>query len=298
MQNEPIEAWLARRAEEVNARLEQLVPGEAVRPATLHRAMRYSLFAGGKRLRPSLVLAAGEALGAPTSALLTAGCAIEMIHTYSLIHDDLPAMDDDDLRRGRPTSHKVFGEAVAILAGDALLTRAFAVLSSDEAAPDDSRRLRLVREVSEAAGTVDGLVGGQVVDMESEGRPSDAATVAYIHGAKTGALVRVSAVAGGIAAGASEAQLATLRVYGEKVGLAFQIADDVLDLTSTAQQLGKTPGKDVAAQKATYPAVFGLEAARAKARALVDEAAAEVRGLGPGAPILESLARFVVDRAR
>ena len=297
MSNESIEAWLARRAEEVNARLEELVPGETMRPATLHRAMRYSLFAGGKRLRPSLLLAAGEAIGARSRDLLTAGCAIEMIHTYSLIHDDLPAMDDDDLRRGRPTCHKAFGEAVAILAGDALLTRAFAVLSSEEAAPDDARRLRLLREVADAAGTVEGLVGGQVVDMESEGRASDAATVAYIHAAKTGALIRASVVSGGIVGGASEAELARLRAYGEKIGLAFQIADDVLDLTATAQQLGKTPGKDVAAQKATYPGVFGLEAARAKARALVDEAVAEVAGLSAGSKVLAELARFVVARA-
>jgi geranylgeranyl diphosphate synthase, type II len=296
MPHEPIEAWLARRAAEVDARLEELVPAEAERPATIHRAMRYSLFAGGKRLRPSLVLAAGEALGSPTKALLTAGCAIEMIHTYSLVHDDLPAMDDDDLRRGRPTSHKVFGEAVAILAGDALLTRAFAVLACAEAAPDDARRLRLLREVARAAGTVDGLVGGQVVDMESEGRPCDAATIAYIHRAKTGALIKVSVVAGGIVAGAGEGELARLSGFGEKVGLAFQIADDVLDLTSTAEQLGKTPGKDAAAQKATWPAVFGLAAAKARAHELVEEAVAEAHALGGGARILESLARFVVAR--
>jgi geranylgeranyl diphosphate synthase, type II len=258
--------------------------------------MRYSLLAGGKRLRPALFLAAGEMLGASTEALLPAACAIEMIHTYSLIHDDLPAMDDDDLRRGRPTSHKVFGEAVAILAGDALLTRAYAVLASDEALPDPARRLRLVQEIASAAGTVDGLVGGQVADMESEGREPDAATVAYIHRAKTGALLRASVVAGGIVASASEAQLTRLRNYGENIGLAFQIADDVLDLTSTAQQLGKTPGKDASVRKATYPAVHGLEASRSMARSLAEQAAADVRDLGPGSRILADLAHFIVER--
>jgi geranylgeranyl diphosphate synthase type II len=297
MPTESVEAYLSRRAQEVNALLVTLVPGEDAPPATIHRAMRYSLLAGGKRLRPALVLAAGEALGAPSSSLVHAACAVEMIHTYSLIHDDLPAMDDDDLRRGRPTSHKVFGEAVAILAGDALLTRAFQVLASPQAAPDAERRLRLVQELSAAAGTVDALIGGQVVDMESEGRPVDAETLAYIHRAKTGALLRACVVAGGIVAGASEGELARLRGYGEKIGLAFQVADDILDVTSTAEQLGKTPGKDAAAKKATYPALYGIEASKEKARALADEAAEVVGGLGVDAGILAALARFVVSRA-
>jgi geranylgeranyl diphosphate synthase type II len=207
-------------------------------------------------------------------------------------------MDDDDLRRGRATNHKVFGEAVAILAGDALLTRAFEILASDEAAPDAGRRLQLVRELASAAGTVDALIGGQVVDMESEGHDADAATVEYIHRAKTGALIRASAVMGGLAGAASDGQLARLRTYGEKIGLAFQIADDVLDLTCTAEQLGKTPGKDVAVGKATWPAIFGVEASRKRARELVEEAVTAVQELGPGARILAALARFVVDRAR
>ncbi|MBI5548352.1 MAG: polyprenyl synthetase family protein [Deltaproteobacteria bacterium] len=296
MSNESVEAYLARRAEEVNASLARLVPADDVPPATIHKAMRYSLLAGGKRLRPALVISAGEALGAKAEKLLPAACAVEMIHTYSLIHDDLPAMDDDDLRRGRPTCHKVFGEAVAILAGDALLTRAFEVLSSQEAAPDAERRLLLVRELSAAAGPVDALIGGQVVDLESEGKPVTAATLEYIHRAKTGALLRASVVMGGIVAGATAEQQVKLHTYGEKIGLAFQIADDVLDLTATAEQLGKTPGKDVAVGKATYPAVHGIEASRAMALKMISEACAAVQDLGKGAEILTALARFVVAR--
>ena len=298
MSGESVEAFLERRAGEVNAALEGRVPPEDAPPTTIHKAMRYSLLAGGKRLRPALVLAAGEAVGGRAEALLSAACAVEMIHTYSLIHDDLPAMDDDDLRRGRPTCHRVFGEAVAILAGDALLTRAFEVLCADDAVADPVRRLRLVRELARAAGTTDALIGGQVADLENEGRAADAGTVEYIHRAKTGALLKASVVMGGIAAGASEAQLSTLGTYGARIGLAFQIADDLLDLTATAQQLGKTPGKDVAVGKATWPAVFGVEASKKKAAQLADEAAAAVAPLGQGAQILSDLARFVVERAR
>ncbi len=294
--NESIEAWLARRAEEVNAELARRVPAEDAPPASIHRAMRYSLLAGGKRLRPALVLSCGEALGAQAAALMPAACAIEMIHTYSLIHDDLPAMDDDDLRRGRPTCHKVFGEAVAILAGDALLTRAFQLLAAEDAAPDAARRLALVQECSRAAGTVDGMIGGQVVDMESEGKPVDAPTLEYIHRAKTGAILEASCVAGALVAGAGAEQVERVRTYGRRIGLAFQIADDVLDVTSTAEQLGKTPGKDVAAGKATYPALYGVEASRQKAQELVAQAIEAVSGFGPSAQLLGSLARFVVAR--
>jgi geranylgeranyl diphosphate synthase type II len=293
---ETVESWLSRRAEEVNAELARRVPAEDAPPASIHKAMRHSLLAGGKRLRPALVLACGEALGAKAAALMPAACAIEMIHTYSLIHDDLPAMDDDDLRRGRPTCHKVFGEAVAILAGDALLTRAFQVLAAEDAAPDAARRLALIQEYSQAAGTVDGMIGGQVVDMESEGKKVDAPTLEYIHRAKTGAILVASAVAGAIVAGASAQQLERIRTYGQRIGLAFQIADDVLDVTSTAEQLGKTPGKDVAAGKATYPALYGIEASRQKAHELVAQAVEAVSGLGASAEILGSLARFVVAR--
>ncbi|HKP86088.1 MAG TPA: farnesyl diphosphate synthase [Blastocatellia bacterium] len=295
-ERESIQEYLSRRAEEVNAWLECLVPSETVPPAELHRAMRYSLLGGGKRLRPTLVLAAGEAFGSETEDLMPAACAIEMIHTYSLIHDDLPAMDNDDLRRGRPTCHKAFGEAVAILAGDALLTQAFRVLASDAPARNAERQVRVIREFATAAGTVDGMIGGQMADIENEGRQVDGATLEYIHRSKTGALITAPVVVGGIIAGASDEQVERLRAYGERVGLAFQIADDILDITSTSEQLGKTPGKDQVAHKATYPALHGMAASEARARELVNEAIAIASGLGVDSRILEGLARFIVAR--
>jgi geranylgeranyl diphosphate synthase type II len=293
---ESITHYLARRAEEVNGWLDALVPSETARPQELHRAMRYSLMAGGKRLRPTLVLAAGEAFGADTDELMPAACAFEMIHTYSLIHDDLPAMDNDDLRRGRPTCHKAFGEAVAILAGDALLTQAFRVLASDSPTKNPERQIRVIREIATASGTIDGMIGGQMADIESEGMQVDALTLEYIHRSKTGALITAPVVVGGILAGASEPQLDQLRAYGERIGLAFQIADDMLDVTSTSEQLGKTPGKDQAANKATYPAIHGMAASEARARQLVDEAVEIASGLGVDSTILEELARFIVAR--
>jgi geranylgeranyl diphosphate synthase type II len=295
-QPESVNEYLARRAVEVNDWLDKLVPAESAPPQQIHRAMRYSLLAGGKRLRPALVLASGEACGADTDDLMPAACAIEMIHTYSLIHDDLPAMDNDDLRRGRPTCHKVFGEAMAILAGDALLTQAFRVLSAEAPKGDPSRQLRVIREIANAAGTVEALIGGQVADIESEGAQVDAATLEYIHRSKTGAMISVSAVVGGVIARASEAHIDALRAYGERIGLAFQIADDILDVTSTSEQLGKTPGKDQAANKATYPAIHGLEASRKQARRLVQEAIDALRSAGIEAYFLEDLARFIVER--
>ena len=294
--NESIASYLARRAQEVNAWLNCFVPLETVTPVQLHRAMRYSLFAGGKRLRPILVLAAGESLGASTDDLMPAACAIEMIHTYSLIHDDLPAMDDDDLRRGMPTCHKAFGEAVAILAGDALLTQAFRVLASDAPGRDPVRQIRVLREVATAAGSVDALIGGQMRDIESEGKKVDDQTLDYIHRSKTGALIRASAVTGAIIANASEEQIGTVSAYGERIGLAFQIADDILDVSSTSEQLGKTPGKDQAARKATYPALHGIPASEARARKLVDEAAALIDTLDADTAVLQELARFIIAR--
>ena len=293
---EPITHYLARRAEEVNAWLDALVPAETARPQALHRAMRYSLMAGGKRLRPTLVLASGEAFGADTDRLMPAACAFEMIHTYSLIHDDLPAMDNDDLRRGRPTCHKAFGEAVAVLAGDALLTQAFRVLASEAPTRNPERQIRVIREIANAAGTLDGMIGGQMVDIESEGKQVDALTLEYIHRSKTCALITAPVVVGGLLAGASEPQLDQLRAYGERIGLAFQIADDILDVTSTSEQLGKTPGKDQAANKATYPAIHGMRASRARARQLVQEAVEIASNLGVDAYVLEELARFIVAR--
>jgi geranylgeranyl diphosphate synthase type II len=294
--SETITDYLTRRAGEVNLWLERLVPPETAPPQLLHRAMRYSLLAGGKRLRPALVLAAGETFGADAEDLMPAACAIEMIHTYSLIHDDLPAMDNDDLRRGRPTCHKAFGEAAAILAGDALLTQAFRVLSSESAGRDPERQVRVIREVATAAGTVDALIGGQMADIENEGKQVEPPALEYIHRSKTGAMIRASVTVGGIIAGAPEGQIDQLRAYGERVGLAFQIADDILDVISTSEQLGKTPGKDQAARKATYPAIYGMAASERRARELVDEAVNIISGLGPAAGVLEGVARFIIAR--
>jgi geranylgeranyl diphosphate synthase, type II len=294
---ETITHYLARRAAEVNEWLDRLVPSETTPPEQLHRAMRYSLLAGGKRLRPALVLAAGETFGADTDDLMPAACAIEMIHTYSLIHDDLPAMDNDDLRRGRPTCHKAFGEAVAILAGDALLTQAFRVLAADAPKRDAERQVRVIREVATAAGTVEALIGGQMADIESEGKKVDGSTLEYIHRSKTGAMIAASVVVGGTVAGASEDQIEKLRGYGQCIGLAFQIADDILDVTSTSEQLGKTPGKDQGANKATYPAIHGVGASQTRAHELVDEAVEIVSSLGLETHVLEEIARFIIARS-
>ena len=294
---EPITHYLARRAAEVNEWLDRLLPSEETPPEQLHRAMRYSLLAGGKRLRPALVLASGEAMGATTEDLMPAACAIEMIHTYSLIHDDLPAMDNDDLRRGRPTCHKAFGEAVAILAGDALLTLAFRVLASDSAARNPERQIRVIHELAAAAGSMYGMIGGQMADIENEGKQVDAYTVEYIHRSKTGALIAASAAAGGIIAGGSYDEIARLHTYGQWIGLAFQITDDILDVTSTSEQLGKTPGKDQAANKATYPAIHGIPASQARARQLIDDAIATVLTLGRETRVLEEIARFIIARS-
>jgi geranylgeranyl diphosphate synthase type II len=292
-------AYMAQRAEEVNAWLETLTPSEMVPPQILHRAMRYSLLGTGKRLRPILVLASGEALGGSVDELMPAACAIEMIHCYSLIHDDLPAMDNDDLRRGRPTCHKAFGEAIAILAGDALLTRAFEVLASIETEggePDYAKQVRVIREVAAAAGTVEALIGGQVADIENEKKQVSDATLEYIHRSKTGAMIRASVVVGGIIAGASENQIEKLSDYGARIGLAFQVADDILDVTSTSEQLGKTPGKDQAALKATYPAIHGIPASEARAEQLVKEAIRIISGLEADTAILQAIARFIIER--
>jgi geranylgeranyl diphosphate synthase type II len=292
--DETAQAYLTRQAAAVDAALDRLVPADTTPPETLHRAMRYSLLGGGKRLRPALVIASGEACGASAAALLPVACAIEMIHTYSLVHDDLPSMDNDDLRRGRPTCHRVFGEAMAILAGDALLTQAFITLAG-ASVPDDAR-VALVSEIGAAAGAGEGMIGGQVDDLQSEGLAVSAGHVERIHRAKTGALIRASAVAGGIAAGAAPAVLSALRSYGDGIGLAFQVVDDILDLTATAEELGKTPGKDLAERKATFPAVIGVDASARKAAALLEEAVSALIPLGARALRLEQLARFVVER--
>ena len=291
-------AALAAMREEVDAALDRSLPPESAWPATIHRAVRYSLFAGGKRIRPALVIAAGEAVGGAREDLMPLACAVEMIHTYSLVHDDLPAMDDDDLRRGKPTSHKVFGEAVAILAGDALLTRAFHLMAEVKEGEDEARVRRRVRATAilgEACGTT-GLIGGQVMDLESEGESIDGETLERLHRAKTGALLSACVRGGAILGGAPAEALPPLTRYASAIGLAFQVVDDVLDATEDAAHLGKTAGKDEAARKATYVSVHGLDKARALAAALRQEALDAIAPLGPQGELLGAIARLVVDR--
>jgi geranylgeranyl diphosphate synthase type II len=257
--------------------------------------MRHSVFAGGKRLRPVLAIQAAVAVnGAIPAGIEKLGAALEMLHTYSLIHDDLPALDNDDLRRGKPTCHVAFGEAIAILAGDALQTQAYEVLTALNCPP--AATVEIIRLIAQATGTVDGMIGGQVLDLEGEHKKPTPALVEAIHRAKTGALIRVSVVAGGIFAGATPAQAAQLDVFGRKAGLAFQIVDDVLDVTQDSAQLGKTAGKDLASDKATWPAVFGLEQSEKDADRLIEEAFAALETLGPKADGLKAVARFLVER--
>ncbi len=291
-----LEELLRLRQQAVDARLEQLLPPPAQRPESLHRAMRHSVFAGGKRIRPILCLEAAAAV-CPEEAeqALDVGCALEMIHTYSLIHDDLPALDNDDFRRGQPTCHKAFGEATAILAGDALLTLAFEVLAR-HGPPAAERRAAILADVSQAAGTFNGMIGGQMVDLESERRPVDAATVEYIHRSKTGAMIRAAVRSGALAAGAPDDQLAALSEYGAQLGLAFQIVDDILDVEGSSQKLGKTAGKDAAQQKATYPAVHGLARSRELATTRIQKAVAALEALGPRGRWLREIALYVGER--
>ena len=253
--------YMAAQQQAVDAALDRWVPREDQNPSTIHRAMRYSVFAGGKRIRPLLAIAAAEAVSDAPAGIESCACALEMIHTYSLIHDDLPALDNDDLRRGRPTCHKVFGDAMAILAGDALLTLAFEVLAKLEHA-DSCRRIALVRELATASGTLGGMIGGQVNDIEGEGKHPTARLLESIHRAKTGALLRASVRMGAIYAGADVDQLAALTGFGEHVGLAFQIVDDILDVEQSSEALGKTAGKDAAQHKITFPAVYGIDRSR------------------------------------
>jgi len=282
-------------AAKVDEWLDRLLPDEHQVPGTIHQAMRYSIFAGGKRLRPILAIATGEIFGADERELLPAACSLEMIHTYSLIHDDLPAMDNDDLRRGRPTCHVKFGEAMAILAGDALLTQAFLTLADYETLNAD-KKVRVISEVAQAAATTRALIGGQVLDIQSEGRQIDGKQLEAIHRAKTGALIRCSVRIGAIIGGATGRELEALTEYGEKAGLAFQVADDLLDETSTSEELGKTAGKDAANQKATYTALYGISGAREMAGRLYQDAIAAARRVGRETAVLESIARFIVER--
>jgi geranylgeranyl diphosphate synthase, type II len=289
-----------------DAALERLLPPGSEHPTSIHQAMRHSVFAGGKRLRPILCMEAGRMIASakeqPASALEASlphgiedlGAALEMLHTYSLIHDDLPALDNDDLRRGRPTCHKAFGEAIAILAGDALQTQAYEVLAQLECAPE--ARVAIIQEIAHATGTIDGMIGGQVMDLEAEHKKPDLALLECIHRSKTAALITASVVSGGMFAGANLGDIERLRIYGRSIGLAFQIVDDVLDITQTSEQLGKTAGKDTAAEKTTYPSLFGVEQSLRKADGLVEQACSQLDAFGGRANTLRELARFLVAR--
>jgi geranylgeranyl diphosphate synthase, type II len=294
-----ITEYFQQKAARVDHWLDRLLPpeseAESERPSIIHQAMRYSVFAGGKRLRPILTIAAGEVFGASERSLAPAACALEMIHTYSLIHDDLPAMDNDDLRRGMPTCHVKFGEAMAILAGDALLTQAFLTLADYES-HNFEIKARVISEVAHASATTGALIGGQVLDIQSEGKPVTGAQLEEIHRAKTGALIRCAVRIGAIIGGASEDELNAITEYGEKAGLAFQVADDLLDETATSEELGKTAGKDAASQKATYTALYGIDGARQMANRLCREAIAAARRTRRDTSILDSIARFIVER--
>lgn len=278
-----------------DAALERLLPAANTRPASIHQAMRHSIFAGGKRIRPILCMEAGRAVaGTLPAGIEELGASLEMLHTYSLIHDDLPALDNDDLRRGRPTCHKVYGEAIAILAGDALQTQAYEVLAQLQCPAEV--RVKIVEEIARGTGTVNGMIGGQVVDLEAERTKPDAETLEYIHRSKTSALITASVVTGGIYADADAIQVKNLRQFGQAIGLAFQIVDDILDVTQTSKQLGKTAGKDATSEKATYPALFGLGESRKKAQTLLEEAYKSVQNLGFRSETLKNLARFLVER--
>jgi len=291
-----LQAYLEDRTERINQALDRFLPRETTKPETIHKAMRYSLFAGGKRMRPALCLAAAAACGGDEEEALPLACAIECIHTYSLIHDDLPAMDNDDFRRGKPTNHKVFGEGIAVLAGDALLTQAFEITAQARGWPRYSHQA-LVLEVARASGSLQ-LIAGQVADLEAEGNKVAAAQLKYIHERKTSALLCCSARLGGMSANCTPAQLQALTDFGYNVGLAFQIIDDILDITQTSEQLGKTAGKDTAAQKATYPSIVGMEKSRKLAKELTQRAFDALRIFRGNAAALEALANYLLVRNR
>ena len=286
--------FLAANTAVVNAALARYLPRATTKPATIHKAMRYSLFAGGKRLRPALCFAAAAACDGTAAAALPLACAVECIHTYSLIHDDLPAMDNDDYRRGKLTNHKVFGEGIAILAGDALLTQAFEIAAQAEGWPRYSHR-DLILEIAEASGSLQ-LIAGQVADLEGEGKKTSAAQLKYIHERKTSALLCCSARLGGMSANCTPAQLQALTDFGYHVGLAFQVIDDILDVTQTSEQLGKTAGKDLTAQKATYPRIIGLDKSRKIAKQLTAKAFAALQPFHGRAAALEALAHYLLER--
>lgn len=285
-----------RKIKLIDTALDQFLPQADVMPTAIHQAMRYSIFAGGKRLRPVLAMAAAEAVGGQEEAVLPVACALEIIHTYSLIHDDLPAMDNDDFRRGRPTNHKVFGEALAILAGDGLLTIGFEVLAQTTVVGVNPQVvLQIISEVAQAAGTL-GMIGGQVADMEAMHQTISVDLLNYIHTHKTGALFRASVRSGALLAGVTAAQLAALTSYAENLGLAFQITDDILDIEGDPEKIGKDLGSDQRNEKATFPSVYGLAKSRLMAEETVSQALAALAEFGPGADLLRDIARYVLMR--
>lgn len=279
----------------IDEQLDRLLPHESLKPSTVHSAIRWSVFAGGKRFRPILLLATGETFGAQTETLLSTACALEMIHTYSLIHDDLPSMDDDDLRRGRPTCHVRFDEATAILAGDALQTLAYETVASEERLPA-TVRVELVKELTQAAGTPDGMVAGQAEDLDAESREITGAELEQIHRLKTGALIIAAARCGALIASATKDELELITDYAAQLGLLFQITDDILDVTATAEILGKTPGKDARARKATYPSLYGLEAARERADLIHQEAYDALDQIARPTERLRAIADYILER--
>jgi len=289
-----LDGYLQRCGKAVDAALDGYLPEATVKPATIHRAMRYSLFAGGKRMRPVLTLAAAEACAGTFTAAMPAACAVECIHTYSLVHDDLPCMDDDDMRRGRPTSHKVFGDGVAVLAGDALLTQAFEILAQAAPSPRYSIAV-MVRELADAAGSLK-LIAGQVADLEGEGKKATRAQLRFIHERKTAAMIETSLRLGAMSANATAAKLGALTDFGRNLGLAFQVIDDILDVTQTSEKLGKSAGKDVAAEKTTYPSVIGLEASKREAKKLTEAAMAALKPFGKRGETLRAIADFLLVR--
>jgi len=291
-----LERFLTSRTAAVNRTLDKFLPSATTQPATIHRAMRYSLFAGGKRMRPALCLAAAAACSGSESAAMPLACAVECIHTYSLIHDDLPAMDNDDFRRGKPTNHKVFGDGIAVLAGDALLTQAFEIAAQCEGWPRYSHQ-EIVLELARASGSLQ-LIAGQVADLEGEGKKTSARQLKYIHERKTSALLCCSVRLGGMSANCTAAQLQALTDFGYHVGLAFQVIDDILDVTQTSEKLGKTAGKDTKAQKATYPSIVGLDKSRRIAAQLTKKAFGALKPFRGKAAALEALAEFLLKRDR
>ncbi len=294
-----LETYIGERRGAVEKALQEVFPGASGPAAEIVRSMQYSLFAGGKRLRPILCIAAAEAVGGGPSDVMPVACALEMIHTYSLIHDDLPAMDDDDLRRGKPTNHKVFGEALALLAGDGLLTEAFRLMASSglQHRQNNQTLLRVIATVAEAAGYA-GMVGGQVADMDCQGKTPDLASVQFIHRHKTAALIKASVVSGALLAGSTSSQIEAISLYGENTGLAFQISDDILDLESDATTLGKNVGMDIKLGKATYPAVTGMEGSKRVQSNLVEDALNALEAFDGRADPLRAIARYVIERKK